>query len=469
MFFNRFTTIVCGIVISVAATAQVKLDKLKFGDIKPEDFKSDHYAIDSSADAVYLYNMASARYDVNTGLTINYKVHRRIRLLRKNSFADLGTVKIPLYQFGYTEDRLQNLQAATYNYEGGQVVTTKLDKNTIFKDKEGDDRIEKFTFPNLKEGCIIEYSYTKTIANITYLPRWNFQGDYPQLWTEYTVETPEALDFVVLSKGFLKPAVDTIVRSYKAYFKSNTVEHTWAYKDVPVLKEESYVTDVSNYRQSIEFQISALRIPGQETEYFMHTWYQTADELMKDEDFGEELSKENGWLKDDVKAATAAETDNLAKAKKIYESVRDNYTCIDDEAMYMSQSLKKTQQSKKGNVADINLLLIAMLRIAGFNVNPVLLSTRGNGKTVDEYPIMSKFNYVIAQLQVNNRSYLLDASDPVAGFGHLNGDCYNGSARIIAADPQIINLSADSLHDAEVASLLLSNGEAGNLSAATSV
>ena len=45
MFFNRFTAIICGIVISVAATAQVKLDKLKFGDIKAEDFKSDHYAI----------------------------------------------------------------------------------------------------------------------------------------------------------------------------------------------------------------------------------------------------------------------------------------------------------------------------------------------------------------------------------------------------------------------------------------
>ena len=113
MFFNRFTAFICGIVISLTAIAQVKLDKLKFGDIRPEDFKSDHYEIDSSADAVYLYNMASARYDVNTGLTINYKVHRRIRLLRKNSFADLGTVKIPLYQFGYTEDRLQNLQAAT--------------------------------------------------------------------------------------------------------------------------------------------------------------------------------------------------------------------------------------------------------------------------------------------------------------------------------------------------------------------
>ncbi|HYK43567.1 MAG TPA: DUF3858 domain-containing protein [Parafilimonas sp.] len=463
MFFNRFTAIICGIVISVAATAQVKLDKLKFGDIKPEDFKSDYYSIDSSADAVYLDNMASARYDPGNGLTISYKVHRRIRLLHKKSFDDLATVKIPLYQHGYKEDYVQNLQAATYTYEGGKVVTTKLDKASIFKDKDGDDKIEKFTFPDLKEGCIIEYSYTK-VSEFSSLPRWNFQSDYPELWTEYTVETPEYLDFVVLSKGFLTPVFDTVIKSYQAFIQGNMIEHTWAYKDVPALKEESYVTNLSNYRQSIEFQISAVRFPGRETQYFMHTWYQTVDELMKDEDFGEELSKENGWLKDDVKAVTAGRTDAVGKAKAIYESIRDNYTCIDDEAIYLSQPLKKTQQTKKGTVADINLLLIAMLKVAGLDVSPVLLSTRGNGKTIDEYPIMSKFNYVIARLQIDNTSYLLDASDPVLGFGHLGEDCYNGSARIIASDPLILNLSADSLRDAEVTSLLLINGEEGKVS-----
>ena len=132
---------------------------------------------------------------------------------------------------------------------------------------------------------------------------------------------------------------------------------------------------------------------------------------MKAEYFGEDLTKENGWLKDDVKNAVKDETDPLKKAKNIYEFIRDNYTCTDYSAVYLSQSIKKTNQLKKGNVADINMLLVAALRIAGFDANPVLLSTREHGKTYDMYPLLDKFNYVIAQVNINDKTYLLDAAD----------------------------------------------------------
>src|SRR5438045_8768205 len=100
-------------------------------------------------------------------------------------------------------------------------------------------------------------------------------------------------------------------------FRSSTLKHTWAYKDVPPIKDETYITDLSNYRQGLEFQFSALRLPDREPKFYMHTWYETADQLLKDEDFGADLNKENGWLKDDVKTATLNETDKLNKAKKI--------------------------------------------------------------------------------------------------------------------------------------------------------
>ena len=49
------------------------------------------------------------------------------------------------------------------------------------------------------------------------------------------------------------------------------------------------------------------------------------------------------------------------------------------------------------------------------------------------------------------------------GFGHLDEDCYNGNARLIASTPFLINLSADSLHEAEITSLFLSNGDNGEI------
>ena len=245
--------------------------------------------------------------------------------------------------------------------------------------------------------------------------------------------------------------------------RSNTFRHTWAYKNVPPLKEENYITTLSNYIQKLEFQLSAIRLPEQQPETFLTTWYEAADQMMKRDNFGADLKKENGWLKDDVKTAAKNETDDLTKAKNIYAFVRDNYTCTDNEAVYLSQSLKKTQQTKKGNVADINMLLVAMLHIAGFDANPVLVSTRDNGKPYDMYPIISKFNYVIAQLNANDKSYVLDASNPLLGFGHLTQDCYNGDARVIADQPVVVNLSPDSLRESEVISLFMSSDADGKI------
>lgn len=147
MIFNRLTAFICAIAISAVAAAQVKQPKIKFGDIKPEDFKPQYYTVDSSADAVYLYDIGSSVYEGNNNgwFSVIFKVHERIRLLNKKSFDDLGTVKIPLYATTAIQQKLKDLQAATYFMEEGKLVATKVDKNSIFKDRDGDYQVTKFT------------------------------------------------------------------------------------------------------------------------------------------------------------------------------------------------------------------------------------------------------------------------------------------------------------------------------------
>ena len=48
-------------------------------------------------------------------------------------------------------------------------------------------------------------------------------------------------------------------------------------------------------------------------------------------------------------------------------------------------------------------------------------------------------------------------ADPLLGFGQISEDCYNGDARLIASQPLIVDLSADSLHESEIISLFLAN------------
>ena len=59
------------------------------------------------------------------------------------------------------EEQLLSLKASTYNLVDGNVIETKLDKENVFKEvQDRNHSIRKFTMPMVKEGSIIEYSYT---------------------------------------------------------------------------------------------------------------------------------------------------------------------------------------------------------------------------------------------------------------------------------------------------------------------
>jgi hypothetical protein len=127
--------------------------------------------------------------------------------------------------------------------------------------------------------------------------------------------------------------------------------------------------------------------------------------------------------------------------------------------LYLSQSLKKTFDGKKGNVADINLLLTAMLIKAGLSAKPLILSKRDNGFAYEFYPIIEQYDYVISTVNINNKMYMLDATDASLGFGILSEDCYNNSGRIIDELPTLVPLSADSLKEDKLTFIFIDNGD----------
>jgi hypothetical protein len=86
-----------------------------------------------------------------------------------------------------------------------------------------------------------------------------------------------------------------------------------------------------------------------------------------------------------------------------------------------------------------------MLRKAGLNSNPVLLSTRSHGYAHPLYPLMERFNYVISRVSFKDTSFYLDASEADLGFGRLAYKCYNGHARIIGEEAIPVELDASSV------------------------
>ncbi|PSL46175.1 transglutaminase superfamily protein [Chitinophaga niastensis] len=480
----RYTTVLLtfmmGCLIASSAVAQDG-SKMKFGKISKEEFDVKKFEKDTGAHAVILSEIGSSAFESDgKDLRLVFKVHRRIKIIDKNGY-DLATVKVPLYKSDRQEERILNLKAVSYNLENGEIVDTRMDSKNVFTDKQDKFLIvKKFALPAVKEGTIIEYTYTISSPYYRHLRAWNFQGEYPALWSEYSVGIPEYFDYILIPQGYepfvvrtKEPSRTTLSfrnESQGGAGPSNTVTVTpnvtiykWAMKDVPPIRNESFITTIDNYVNRIEFQLSAYNMPEEPRKPVQSTWEQLMTDLMKAEDLGGTLNNNNGFLGDVVDGLIKDAKTDKEKAQKIYAWVRDNYTCTDHSALWMQKTLKTTFNAKNGNVAEINLLLVAMLKRAKLESYPIILSTRDNGYVYQFYPLTTRFNYLIAGAYVGDEFVNLDASEPLLGFGKLPAACYNGAARTVneAATPVI--LGADSLREQKFTSVTLGKLENGYL------
>jgi hypothetical protein len=459
------------------ATAQETSPFTKFGKISVENLQKKIYTLDSNANAVVLSDIGEAAVEGNSkaAFSISFTHHRVVHILKKPGYSE-ADVEVVLYSDGSVEEKLESVKAVTYNLEGDKIVESKLDKSAIFKEKRSDHYfIKKFTFPNVKEGCIVEYEYKVTSDYIWNLDPWYFQGESPALWSEFKLSVPQFFTYAFLGHGYLPMTIQdrknrqtnfTVSDSRgagatdRASFTAGVTDYRWVMKDVPEFREESYTSSRTNHISRIDFQLASQSDPLPYHDY-RSTWTGLTKELLESEYFGKALSKDNNWLGDDIKPLLTGATSDLEKAKRIYEYVRDNIVCTDHRGIEMNQTLKNVMKTKKGSVSEINLLLTAMLRYAGIYTSPVILSTTGHGYALELYPMINSFNYVVAKFTMDGKDYFLDASHPRLGFAKLMPECYNGHARVIDEAATAVTLSADSLKERKLTAVFITNDEKG--------
>jgi hypothetical protein len=485
---NRKSIASIAIILSLCVTAlsSIAQDKAKntFAKLTPADFALPvSPLIDSNANAVVLSDRGEVHYIGNKSGWFSYVYTRltRIRIINKKGI-DLATVKVRLYGRDAHLEKLGNVSASTYNMENGQLVQAKLDQKDIFRDKLDKEHTQvKFSLPGVKDGSIIEYQYTITSDFWNYLPSWEFQwAKYPCLFSEYQVEIPQTLSFILVRQGVHPYAVDKGSEGHGSYkvtenqenatvtmpdhdmiITANTIKHDWVMKDVPAFGDEAYLTTPDNYIDKIDFQLSAT-YNGEESTNHTNTWAKATEELLKKEDFGGALQQDISQVDELADKITVDGENRLAMAKAVYYFVTHHFTCTDHYDKYIQTTLEDVIKKNSGTVGDINLLLIALLRKKGFGADPVVLSTREYGFNLATYPVMQKMNYVIVRLSLDGKLYYLDAAHPQLGFGHLDGDCYNGHARIISnRDSGSVYFEADSLKESKITMVLLSGTNKG--------
>ncbi len=438
--------------LSVVALGAVPPD-ISFGKVDKATLSMTHYPLDSTAGAVVLGDYGSSRIDYNQaqGLQAIFTRHTRIKIFDRSAY-DLANVYVNLYKQGNDEERISQIKGYTYNLENGKVVKTKLNRRDVFKEDYSESlNRAKFTLPNVKEGAVIEYSYRVTSEFLAYLRDWEFQREVPTAWSEYEVTIPEYFHYNQLSRGYHPLVVnertsssgsfnfsnkertnDRVTQTTTSYSSLNFQQlvQRWAAQEVPALTEEPYITTMNDYVTQMVFELSSINIPGQSFQDFSSTWEEVDKELMSHTYFGDLLSSSQSVRKT-AEAVIVGAASPHEKMVRLYNYVRDHVKWNEEARLVGSQSLKKTLSEGTGNSADANLLLIALLREVGLDAHPVVLSTRSHGMVREPFPRINQFNYVIAQVQVDSTSQLLDATAPLCPYNLLPLRCLNNRGRIV--------------------------------------
>ena len=299
--------------------------------------------------------------------------------------------------------------------ENGSVVTTKVENSSKFKSKEDKNvTVNKFAFPNVENGSIIEYSYKVASPFVYVIPETTIELDIPSAYTEYVFETPVNMAYNINYTGGLTPKYTEDNRRNNTGALYNAVK--FGFVDVKKFVQEEFVKNSDNYRSKVKGELHSAAFRDV-TEY-SSSWNNISERLDKDEEFGVELAKQR-IVRDLMPSQLATITTAKDKADLIFQTVQKLFTWNQTGGIFIDQGFKKLLETKTGNSADINLFLVAMLREAGLQANPLLISTVDNGSLQLHSPNIASLNFVLAAVEDKGSYYLYDATSKQSSVNNL--------------------------------------------------
>lgn len=443
------------LLLLLAQQAVVSAKEVKFGKVSEEEVSATQHALYPEANAAILHKYEWVRYNYQyeTGWSLVREVHYRIKIYKKEGF-DWATLQVPLYAAGTNKEDISSIKGFTYNMVNGKVVDAKLKNDGVFIEEVNEYRNKaSITMPEVKEGSVLDIEYKIVSPMYWSIDEFKFQYDIPVDDVEIRLEIPEYFYFKQYSRGFHAIKFDqsnenrTMNVSYRSSDQTgslgrttrtsgtlNFLENIYTMKasNIPALLEEKYTSNINNFRTSIKFELASTRFPNQPFKNYSLTWEDVAKSIYDYDSFGAELNRKN-YFDEDVDQVLNGLSSDSEKAMALFHFVKnrmnwDNFVGVGCS----SQGIRKAYKEGKGNVAEINLMLIAMLRYAGLQADPVLVSTRSHG--IPLLPTSDGFNYVVAGLQLNNGLVLLDATEKNAFPDVLPMRALNWFGRLIKED-----------------------------------
>jgi Domain of Unknown Function with PDB structure (DUF3857)/Transglutaminase-like superfamily len=367
----------------------------KWGELRNYEREMIVCAFDSTAEAVILSDFENIEVSGVDPLTI--RRHKRIKILNENAKGHANIVIPYFHEDGV--DKITSISAQTLNIENGEVIKIALKKKDFFRVKVNESFSElRFTFPDVKVGSIVEFSYILQTKRYNSFTGWAFQNSLPTLFSKVSAQIDHRFLYRISYQG---------TRLQQKYKEGS--HNSWLLKNLPKIEREPHCPNYHDYIEKVNFQLESYITNLGTKEIVMKTWEEFAKSILERPGFTKILGKRKKGEK--IVAGIINNDDSpKEKVKKIFDHVSSNYEWNGYSGIIPEMYLNELITLKTGAADEINTFLVLLLRSAGFAADPVLISTKDHGFIAKSSLFMDQFNMLICNVKLDGKDLLLDAS-----------------------------------------------------------
>ncbi|MFU8811962.1 MAG: DUF3857 domain-containing protein [Balneolaceae bacterium] len=377
----------------------------------------------------FLKKKSSIRFREDGGsieAVIDHVVRMKIYTADPLELGSVALVGIPYYQADQME-RIVNLQGKTFHPDG---TVQELDTDTKTESQLNSRyNIVEFEMPDVEQGVVIEYAYTVIRRYIEELPDFYFAHRVPVREASVSLQNERYLryDDQILNADFdvqyTEQQVDTssvpLVFSYR---RPEPVKvQTWRAENVPPVDASAYISSIDDIRGKVKFQISEFGLPRQPLE---NSWEFIAAQIRRNANPEATLAKQDSLKQLGEEWASRAPS-AVAARDSIFMHVNRSVRYNGLTAVFLDDDLSHVLKGEPANQAEINMVLLAMLRGAGIYARPVYISGRDFGRINKSFPSIYQFNRMLVLAEMDGEQMFMDASFEYSYPGLIPIESYN--------------------------------------------
>jgi hypothetical protein len=339
----------------------------------------------------------------------NVHTYTRIKILTEAGRESANvSIDFPKYM------RLSKIEGHTIK-PSGEIVpldTSQVFRGTIFSEgKQFAMLQERFTFPAVEPGAIIEYQTDEYVDGV-YPPTYYF--DTYELGTlastlKVTVGPRLALAQFPLETTTNKIAVAKAQRAVG-------FETDYTAQNLRPIRNEPLSVPFRDQAAAVMFTPVEVAFSGQVFP-IIKKWDDIADRVS---DYVSMMNKNSSQMDKQAKELAAKLPDPKDRAQAIYTYIQKEITSNPVYGIGLGRPMDDILTAKHGDPDEINAMYVSMLKEVKVDANLVLIGAQNwQGSIIKSFPNLGQFSRIVTRVNLKDGSIFVDPSEAAAPFGEL--------------------------------------------------